>query len=82
MGLPDPGLMASLSEEWDQLAGHPWAGRSRPLVVQGQTLVVEADSPSLVAFLRYAEKALVEAITTRFGEGVIHSVEVRPPARG
>ena len=31
----------------------PWSGRSRPLFIQGKTLVVEAGAPSMVAFLRY-----------------------------
>ena len=81
MGLPDPVLMSQLIEEWDELAGTPWAGRSRPVVIKGRTLVVEASSPSMVAFLRYGATQVVEALRARFGEGVVDQVEVTPPSR-
>ena len=81
MGLPDPVLMSQLVDEWDELAGNPWVGRSRPVVIQGRTLVVEASSPSMVAFLRYGAAQLVESLKARFGEGVVDQIEVTPPTR-
>lgn len=80
MGMSDPVLMASIGSEWDKLAGPPWSGRSKPLYIKGTTLVVEAVSGSMVAFLRYGESNLVETLTERFGPGVIDRVDVRPPA--
>jgi hypothetical protein len=73
--------MAALSSEWDDLAGTPWTGRSRPLYIKGRTLVVEASSASMVAFLKYGESGLLESLSTRFGEGIIDSVDIRPPGR-
>lgn len=81
MGLPDPVIMAKITNEWESLAGRPWVGRSKPLFVRGRTLVVEASSPSMVAFLRYGEGALVETLEDRFGGGIIDSVEVLAPGR-
>ena len=81
MGLPDPVVMAALSSEWDDLAGTPWTGRSRPLYIKGRTLVVEASSASMVAFLKYGESGLLESLSARFGEGIIDSVDIRPPGR-
>jgi predicted nucleic acid-binding Zn ribbon protein len=81
LGLPDPIVMSAISGEWDTLAGEPWAGRSKPLFIQGKTLVVEAAAPSIVAVLRYGSAALIEAIAARVGEGVIDRIEVRSPAR-
>ncbi len=81
MGLPDPVLMSQIGEEWDTLAGAPWAGRSRPVVIRGRALVVEASSPSMVAFLRYGAAQLLEALQKRFGEGVVEEIEVVPPGR-
>lgn len=82
LGLPDPVLISQIAENWDELAGKPWIGRSRPLYVRDRTLVVEASAPSMVAFLRYGESGLVEALRARFGEGVVDSVEVVAPGRG
>lgn len=81
MGLPDPVIMAKITGEWEALAGKPWVGRSKPLFVRGTTLVVEASTPSMVAFLRYGESTLVETLENRFGPGVINSVEVLAPGR-
>ena len=81
LGLPDPVIMAKITREWDSLAGSPWAGRSRPLFVKGTTLVVEASSPSMVAFLRYGESTLVGNLENLFGPGVIDTVEILAPGR-
>lgn len=81
LGLPDPVIMAKITSEWENLAGKPWVGRSKPLFVRGTTLVVEASAPSMVAFLRYGESTLVENLENRFGRGVIDSVEVLAPGR-
>ena len=79
LGLPDPALMSQLVQSWEELAGDPWKGRSKPLVVEGKTLIVEASTPSLVAFLRYGSADLVDRLEERFGAGVIDKIEVRPP---
>lgn len=81
LGLPDPVIMAKITREWDELAGKPWVGRSRPLFVRGTTLVVEASAPSMIAFLKYGEATLVEALATRFGQGVVERVEVLAPGK-
>ncbi len=81
LGLPNPQLMSDLLGEWAELAGKPWTGNSRPVVVRGPTLVVEATSPSMVAFLRYAVSGLLTTLSERFGPGLITEVEVVPPRR-
>lgn len=81
LGLPDPVVMAGVSSEWDELAGAPWAGRSRPVYMKGKTLVVESVSPSMIAFLKYGEADLLEKLAKRFGAGVVESVEIKPPGR-
>ncbi|HEX6945981.1 MAG TPA: DUF721 domain-containing protein [Acidimicrobiia bacterium] len=81
LGLPDPKVMSAVMEEWAELAGPPWTGKSKPVVVRGHTLVVEASSPSQVAFLRYGITKLLTTLGERFGEGVITDVDVVPPRR-
>jgi predicted nucleic acid-binding Zn ribbon protein len=80
MGMSDPMALARLTSGWDELAGTPWSGRSKPLFIQGKTLVVEAESPSMVAFLRYGSADLVAALGRALGEGVIDKIEVRAPS--
>ena len=81
MGMSDPMALSRLASGWDELAGTPWSGRSKPLFIQGKTLVVEAESPSMVAFLRYGSADLVTALGRALGEGVIDKIEVRAPSR-
>jgi predicted nucleic acid-binding Zn ribbon protein len=81
LGLPDPVMMAALTGDWDQFAGPPWSGRSKPLYLRGTTLVVEAASASMVAFLRYGETTLLEKLASRFGEGIVKSVDIQAPER-
>jgi hypothetical protein len=82
LGLPDPVLMSQIADEWEDLAGKPWVGRSKPLYVRGRTLVVEASSPSMIAFLKYGESSLLESLRKRFRPGEIESIEIVPPGRG
>ena len=77
MGLPDPEVAAALSSEWEALAGPPWSGRSRPLYVRGSTLVVEASSASIIAFLRYGEADLIGKLEKRFGRRVVETVDIQ-----
>lgn len=81
LGLPDPEVMAALSSEWSELAGPPWKGRSKPLYIKGTTLVVEASSGSMVAFLKYGESTLLETLSQRFGVGTIRSLDIQAPGR-
>jgi predicted nucleic acid-binding Zn ribbon protein len=81
LGLPDPVVMAGVSSEWEELAGPPWSGRSRPLYMKGTILVVEAASPSMIAFLKYGETELLRRLSDRFGDGVVASIEIKAPGR-
>jgi len=80
MGISDPVVMSAIISEWDELAGPPWSGRSKPLYIHDMTLVVEAASASMVAFLRYGASSLVSVIEARFGAGIVNDVDVRPPS--
>jgi hypothetical protein len=78
----DLDVLLELQEEWDGLAGRPWAGASRVVGIERRTVVVQAFEAGSVSFLRYGEAALLEAISERFGPGVATAVRVIPPPRG
>jgi predicted nucleic acid-binding Zn ribbon protein len=78
----DLDVLLELQEEWDSLAGRPWAGASRVVGIERGTVVVQAFESGSVSFLRYGEAALLQAIEERFGPGVATSVRVIPPPRG
>ncbi|MEX1280915.1 MAG: DciA family protein [Acidimicrobiia bacterium] len=82
LGLRDVDLMLAIREDWDGLAGPPWAGASRPLGVADGELAVEAAAAGLVATLRYAAPALAKRLGDRLATDRIRSVRVVPPPRG
>ncbi|MDF1596677.1 MAG: DUF721 domain-containing protein [Acidimicrobiia bacterium] len=79
MGLEQVDLTLSLMQDWDEIAGSPWAGASNPLVIKDGVLIVEAASSTAVRFLRYSVGDLMRRLDERFGEGVVNAVTVRPP---
>jgi predicted nucleic acid-binding Zn ribbon protein len=64
-------------DEWEDLAGEPWASRSRPAGLKDGRLVVEVDDGSIATLLKYQEKALIERLEKRFGAPVVTSVRIR-----
>lgn len=81
LGLRDVDLMLRLRDDWDELAGAPWAGHTRPLGVTDGELRVEAAEPGLVATLRYAAPALARDLRVALGTERITKVRVVAPGR-
>lgn len=80
LGLPEPGVMTSIIEEWPRLAGEPWVSKAIPSYLRSGVLVVEATQPGAVSFLRYGVGELERRLSERFGARVVSSVEIRPPS--
>ncbi len=78
-GLPAPGRIKQLRDDWDRIAGDPWKGQSSPLLLQDRQLVVESSATQLVAFLRYATGDLLQRLDRELGAGVIDTIRVVPP---
>jgi hypothetical protein len=81
LGLPAPSVSKSLNEGWDDIAGAPWSGQTRPLFIREGELVVEAVSPALVGMLRYAVGDLMRRLDGHLGEGVVETVRVVGPTQ-
>ena len=79
LGLPSPSVSKSLDEGWDEMAGAPWSGQTRPLFIREGELVVEAISPALVGMLRYAIGDLMRRLDEQLGEGIVETVRVVGP---
>ncbi|MFQ5967443.1 MAG: DUF721 domain-containing protein [Acidimicrobiia bacterium] len=76
LGLGPVELMVRLNEEWDDVAGEPWIGISRPVVLRGGELLVEADLPSAVRVLSYDTGELLRRLDSRFGPGSVSQIRV------
>ncbi len=82
LGMGDIRMLLDLQAEWDEIAGRPWAGASRPMGVADGELLVEALDPGTISLLRYATGALVKAVEDRFGPGPVDRIKVVPPPPG
>lgn len=81
LGVGRMDVLLALNDEWDEIAGAPWAGQSSPVILQRGELIVEAANPSGVRFLGYAADDLVRRLTDRFGPHVVDRVQVVAPER-
>jgi len=80
LGVGRPLDAAQLVAEWDDVAGEPWAGRSRPASLEGGELVVEAFDGAAASLLRYQVAALIDRLDERLGQGLVTAVRVRVAA--
>ena len=77
IGLARPVDVAFLVENWEEIAGKPWAGRSRPVRLRDGELTVEAFDATAASLLRYQAPGLVERLAAALGHGLVDSVVVR-----
>ena len=78
-------------DRWDEVVGTAMAARTRPVSIDGETLVVACDEPALTTHVRFLEPQLVARLAELAGARHITRVEVRvtrgrrgprPPRRG
>ena len=80
LGVDDLPTLLAIMEEWDTLAGGPWAEHTTPIVLRRGTLVVEASNPMAIRMLKFGEVDLVRALQERFGPESVSAVEVVRPS--
>jgi predicted nucleic acid-binding Zn ribbon protein len=80
LGIDDLPTLLSIMEEWDTLAGGPWAEHTRPVVLRRGTLVVEASNPMAIRMLKFGEVDLLRSLQDRFGVRAVSAVEVVRPS--
>lgn len=73
---PDLGV-SRLVASWDEIVSERWRGRSRPIGVREQTLLVEVPEGADASLLRYDSPELLRRISARFGPDLVRSVRFR-----
>jgi hypothetical protein len=81
LGISHIKVTIRLINEWDELAGDPWAGQTRPLGIRDGELIIETATAALVSMFRYATGSLHQRLEDSIGEGVISSITVQSPPR-
>jgi predicted nucleic acid-binding Zn ribbon protein len=78
---PDLGV-ARLVSSWDTVVSDRWRGRSRPIGVREQTLLIEVPEGADASLLRYDSADLMRRISQRFGPDLVKAVKFRVQGDG
>ena len=69
--------VTKLVSSWDDIVSERWRGRSRPIGVREQTLLVEVPEGADASLLRYDSADLMRRISQRFGPDLVRAVKFR-----
>jgi predicted nucleic acid-binding Zn ribbon protein len=67
LGMPAPETISSLFDDWLELVGDDLGSHVRPEKIDGEALIVSADSPAWATHLRTISPVLVERLRARIG---------------
>ena len=81
LGTPSRAGVEVVFERWAEVVGESMAARTRPVSIDGASLVVMCDDPALTTHVRFLEPQLVSRLAELAGERHITRVEVRVDRR-
>jgi hypothetical protein len=64
-------------ERWAEVVGEAMAARTRPVHIDGESLVVACDEPAIATHVRFLQAQLVGRLTELSGERRLTRIEVR-----
>jgi hypothetical protein len=82
LGTPPRAGVEAVFERWAEVVGEAMAARTRPVAIDGETLVVACDEPALTTHVRFLEPQLVDRLAELAGGRHVRRVEVRVDRRG
>lgn len=74
---PGGRVMVELAGHWEQIAGRPWAGVSRPVGLRSGVLLIEVADGGAATVLRFQQGALQQRLNRRFGDDTVVDVKLR-----
>jgi len=77
LGLPAVDTTQRLVDDWAELAGEPWASRSRPAGLQRGELIVEVADGTSASLLRYQAGDLLRRLEEGLGARLVEAVRIR-----
>ena len=77
LGLAQADAAARIVDEWETLAGDPWASDARPGALRNGELVVDVIDAATLSVLRYRTGELLERLHGSLGEGTVEAIRLR-----
>jgi len=81
MGMPAALDVATLVDDWAEIAGEPFASMARPAAFGSGELILEVPDGGVATLRKYRLGDLVDRLAGRFGEGRVTSVRIRVGGR-
>jgi hypothetical protein len=73
--------LETIFERWSEVVGDAMAARTRPVHIDGDTLVVGCDEPAIATHVRFLQAELIERLSQLSGERRLTRIDVRVDAR-
>jgi hypothetical protein len=80
LGTPSVAGVEVIFERWDEVVGVAMAGRTAPLRLDGDALIVSCDEPAIATHVRFLQAELVERLRQLSGDRRVARIEVRVAA--
>ena len=77
LGTPSVAGVEVIFERWGEVVGEAMAERTKPLRIDGDTLLVSCDEPAIATHVRYLQAELVERLRELSGDRRVVRLEVR-----
>jgi hypothetical protein len=77
LGTPSVSGVEVIFERWGEVVGVAMAGRTRPLRIDGDALIVSCDEPAIATHVRFLQAELVERLRQLSGDRRVARIEVR-----
>jgi hypothetical protein len=81
LGAPSRAGIEVVFDRWRDVVGEGMAARTRPVAIDGESLVVACDEPALATHVRFLEAQFVARLTELAGSRQITRIEVRVDRR-
>ena len=78
---PSVDVLDTVFNRWAEIVGEDVAAHSRPLSIDGETLVIVASDPTWASELRWLENEVLSRLTEVSGSGRVSKVNVRVERR-
>ena len=78
---PSVDVLDTVFNRWAEIVGEDAAAHSRPLSIDGETLVIVASDPTWASELRWLENEVLSRLTEVSGSGRVSKVNVRVERR-
>lgn len=77
LGMPRIVDLGRLVDEWDTLAGEPFAAMARPAGFDDGELLVEVDDGAAASIMKYRAGALLDRLREALGDGIVERIRIR-----